>query len=115
MTIKPEYLAQEYITLVNNYHPTAGELLDYCYVKILECYLERMEKRFYYIGVYYPDAISTEIKKQQDDLREVAENMGLIAVVCINATRLVRDPVAKLKEENPRLWLELHWVATHNR
>lgn len=111
--IKPEYLAQEYVSLVKNYYPMTGELLEYCYVKILECYLERSGKRFYYVGVYYPEGMLAVIQEQQNVLKDIAENMGLVAVVCINATRLVRDPVSNLKQENPRLWLELYWVAAH--
>jgi hypothetical protein len=44
-------------------------------------------------------------------LRELAENMGLIQVVCFNAKRLLRDPMSKLKQSEPRLWLELQLMA----
>lgn len=43
--------------------------------------------------------------------REIAENMGLMQVVFMNATRLLRDPKSRLKQADPRLWLELHFVA----
>ncbi|NEP44342.1 MAG: hypothetical protein F6K35_36015 [Okeania sp. SIO2H7] len=30
----------------------------------------------------------------------------------INASRLIRDPMSRLKQDNPRLWLELYWIAS---
>jgi hypothetical protein len=45
---------------------------------------------------------------QRYALREIAENMGLVEVVCINATRLLRAPMSNLKDADPRFWLELH-------
>ncbi|MDJ0716893.1 MAG: hypothetical protein QNJ54_22205 [Prochloraceae cyanobacterium] len=113
--ISRDTLTKEFLSVVRNYYPKAGEVLKHCYVKILECYVQRLGKRLYYIGVYYPEGILKELQLQQDVLREIAENMGLIEVVYINANRLVRDPMSKLKKDNPRLWLELHWVATHKR
>lgn len=115
MMISREDLEQEFISLVNQYYPKAGEILNQCYVKIVECYLKRLRKRVYYIAVYYPKGIKDAILAQQDVLKEIAENMGLVEVVCLNATHLVRDPMSKLKQEDSRLWLELHWVATHSR
>ncbi|MHC5934704.1 hypothetical protein [Nostoc sp.] len=44
-------------------------------------------------------------------LREVAEYAGLIEVICLNATHLLRDPISKVKQTDPRLWLELQWLA----
>ncbi|HBB34374.1 MAG TPA: hypothetical protein DDZ80_25405 [Cyanobacteria bacterium UBA8803] len=111
--INREELAQEFIRLVKSYYPKSGQFITHCYVKILECYIERLGKRFYYIGVYYPERLTSEVQAQQDVLRDIAENMGLIEVVCINANRIVRDPRSRLKHENPRLWLDLYWVASH--
>jgi hypothetical protein len=51
------------------------------------------------------------IQAKKEILRELAENMGLIQVVCLNAKRLLRDPMSKLKQSEPRLWLELQLVA----
>jgi hypothetical protein len=52
------------------------------------------------------------VQAQKEILREIADNMGLVQVVCINAKPILRDPMSKLKKTNPRLWLELQWVAT---
>ena len=107
-----ESLTKEFISVVDNYYPSSGKILKHCYVKILECYIQKLGKRLYYIGIYYPQGMYNKLQAQQAKLKEIAENMGLIEVVFINATRLVRDPISKLKEENPRLWLELYWIAT---
>lgn len=109
-----DYLTQEFIHLIQTYHPNAGIILNDCYVKILECYVERSKKQFYYLGIYYPDYLQFVIQENHDTFKDIAENIGLVEVVCINATRIVRDPVSRLKQDNPRLWLELHWVVAHN-
>lgn len=114
MAIGRDILAREFVQLVQNYHPGAGKLLDFCYVKVLDCYIKRLGKNLSYLGVYYPEELRTAIQMQQDAFQEIAENMGLLEVVCINATRLVRDPKSRLKQENPRFWLELYWIATHH-
>lgn len=111
--ISRENLTQEFLKVVKNYYPEVGKILDCCYVKILECYIERSGRRFYYIGIYYPERITAEIQANRDVFKEIAENMGLVEAVCINATPLVRDPMSQLKQENPHLWLELYWVAAH--
>lgn len=108
-----EALAKEFIEVIEKYYPKAGEILKHCYVKILECHLEKLGKRLYYIGVYHPETIVKRLETQQDAFKEVAENMGLVQVVYINANRLIRDPISSLKNDNPRLWLELYWVVTH--
>ncbi|CCH68192.1 hypothetical protein RINTHH_20370 [Richelia intracellularis HH01] len=53
----------------------------------------------------------TYLQIDQNLLREIAESMGLVQVVLLNATRLLRDPMSKLKQADPRLWLELHLLA----
>lgn len=109
-----ESLTKEYISVVDSYYPAIGQLLKHCYVKILECYIQKLGKHLYYIGIYHPQGLQKQLQAQQNSLKEIAENMGLIEVVLINATHLVRDPLSQLKQDNPRLWLELYWVATHN-
>lgn len=108
------YLTQEFIHLIQKFYPHAGIILSYCYVKILECYIERSKKQFYYLGIYYPEELEFEIKEYHNAFKDIAENIGLAEVVCISATRIVQDPASRLKQENPRLWLELHWIVTQN-
>jgi hypothetical protein len=115
MAISRENLAREFTSIVNQYYPHAGEVLNQCYVKIIECDLKRLRKRIYYIVIYYPQRVANEVLMQQDAFKEIAENMGLVEVVYINATRLVRDPMSQFKQEDARLWLELHWIATHGK
>jgi hypothetical protein len=109
--ISEDIQAKEFIRVVNHYYPKAGELLDGCYVKVISCYWGRPPKLLQYIGIYCSDEIITCMQAQKDVLREVADNMGLVQVVFLNATRLLRDPMSKLKQAHPRLWLDLHWVA----
>jgi hypothetical protein len=103
-------LSQEFVSLICQYYPRAGRTLKLCYVKVLECYIHRLEKNLYYIGIYYPEGLLPLLDRERDVLRDVAENMGLSEVVYLNATRLIHDPKSRLKHENPRLWLELYWV-----
>ena len=37
--------------------------------------------------------------------------MGLVQVVFRNASRLLRDPMSKIKQSDPRMWLDLQWVS----
>ncbi len=110
--ISEDILAKEFIRVVNHYYPKVGKLLDGCYVKVITCYWGRPPKRLQYIGIYCSDEVMPYVQAQKDVLREVADNMGLVQVVFLNATRLLGDPMSKLKQAEPRLWLDLHWVAT---
>lgn len=111
--IDPAKLSEEFVSIATQYYPECQEILRICYVKILECYLERSGKRLYYLGIYYPEGMLDRVRERQEIFKEIADNMGLIEVVYLNASRLVRDPLSQLKYENPRLWLELYWIALH--
>ncbi len=110
--IAEDILAKEFIRVVNHYYPSIGELLDGCYVKVITCFWGRPARRLQYIGIYCSEEMIPYVQAQKEILREVADNMGLIQVVCMNARRLLRDPMSKLKQSEPRLWLELQWVAS---
>ncbi|AFY30664.1 hypothetical protein Cal7507_0161 [Calothrix sp. PCC 7507] len=110
--IAEDILAKEFIRVVNHYYPSVGELLDGCYVKVITCFWGRPARRLQYIGIYCSEEMIPYVQAHKEILREVADNMGLIQVVCMNARRLLRDPMSKLKRSEPRLWLELQWVAT---
>ncbi|MBD2386482.1 hypothetical protein [Cylindrospermum sp. FACHB-282] len=110
--IAEDILAKEFTKVVNHYYPKTGELLDGCYVKVITCFWGRPAKRFQYIGIYCSADMIPHVLAHKHILREVADNMGLIQVVCMNAKRLLRDPMSKLKQSEPRLWLELQLVAT---
>ncbi|MBW4512381.1 MAG: hypothetical protein KME64_38690 [Scytonematopsis contorta HA4267-MV1] len=110
--ITEDLLAKEFIRVVEHYYPQVGELLQGCYVKVITSYWGRPPKRLQYIGIYCPDWMLSGIQSNKDALTEVAENMGLAQVVCLNATRLLRDPCSKLSDTDPRLWLDLQWLAT---
>lgn len=109
--ITEENLAKEFIEVVDRVYPKAGKLLHNCHVKVINSYWGRPPKRLQYIGIYCSDEMIGSVQAEKDVLRDVAENMGLTEVVCINATRLLRDPMSKLKQTDPRFWLELHWIV----
>ncbi|TVP62850.1 MAG: hypothetical protein EA343_09965 [Nodularia sp. (in: Bacteria)] len=110
--IAEHILAKEFTRVVTDYYPTLGELLDECHVKVITCFWGRPARRLQYIGIYCSEEILPYVQTQKGVLRELADNMGLIQVVCMNAKRLLRDPMSKLKHTNPRLWLELQWVTS---
>lgn len=107
-----DILAREFTRIVSEYYPQVGELLKYCHVKVIRCQWGRKEKNhLQYIGIYCPGEMISDLQAHQQIFREIAENMGLTQVVFLNATRLLRDPMSKLKRADPRLWLELHLLA----
>jgi hypothetical protein len=110
--ISEDILAKEFTRVVNHYYPQVGELLDGCYVKVITCFWGRPAKRLQYVGIYCSEEMLPYVQAQKNVLREVADNMGLVQVVCMSAKRLIRDPMSKLKQSYPRLWLELHLIAT---
>ncbi|QLE58197.1 hypothetical protein [Nostoc sp. TCL26-01] len=110
--IAEDVLAKEFTRVVTDYYPKVGELLDGCHVKVITCFWGRPARRLQYIGIYCPGEILPYVQAQKEILREVADNMGLVQVVCMNAKRLLRDPKSKLKDNDPRLWLELQIVST---
>lgn len=109
--ITEDLLAQEFIRVVNYYYPKVGELLDDCFVKVITCYWGRPPKRLQYVGIYCADHRIAYVQAHKDVLRDVADNMGLVQVVFLNATRLLRDPMSKIKQGDPRLWFDLLLVA----
>ncbi|MCC5635656.1 hypothetical protein LC593_07285 [Nostoc sp. CHAB 5844] len=110
--ITEDIIAKEFIRIVSEYYPKVGELLDGCHVKVITCFWGRPARRLQYIGIYCSEEMLPYVREQQRILRDIADNMGLVQVVCMNAKRLIRDPKSKLKDTDPRLWLELQMVAT---
>ena len=85
--ITEEHLAKEFTTVVKYVYPVAGQLLCSCYVKVINSYWGRPPRRLQYVGIYCPKEILASLASQKDVLREIAQNMGLSEVVCLNATR----------------------------
>jgi hypothetical protein len=105
-------LAQEFSKMVEQFYPTAGELLHRCYVMVITSYWGKPPQRLRHIGIYCSDEMIRSVEAKKEAFRDVAYNLGLTDVVCINATRLLRDPLSKIKRENWRFWLELHWIVS---
>jgi hypothetical protein len=109
--ITEDILAQEFTRVVHQYYPKVGQLLNGCHVKVITSFWGRPAKRFQYVGIYCSAEKMSLVAAHKAVLREVAENMGLIQVVFLNANRLLRDPMSGLKQSRPQLWLELQLVA----
>lgn len=109
--IAEDILAQEFTRIVDHYYPDLGEILESCHVKVITSCWGRPPRRFQYVGIYCSDEIMPLVQANKEIFREVADNMGLIQVVCLNANKLLRDPLSKLKQSEPRLWLDLHLIS----
>ncbi len=107
-----EKLVKEYRHLVNYSYPYINSLLTNCYIHIIDGCLNPVSPPYYYLGVYYAGRQGKEIILYKTELKNIAKTFGMIDVVLINATRIIRDPVSTLKKENPRLWLELYWICS---
>jgi hypothetical protein len=112
--ISQEQLAQEFLQVVDRVYPKVGRLLHRCYVKVVDFYIRRLGKRFYYIIVYGPDYLIPALELQQEILKDIAEHMAMIDVVFISVSKAMRAPMSKLKQEDFRFWLELNWVASQD-
>ncbi|MEH2069469.1 MAG: hypothetical protein V7K47_15115 [Nostoc sp.] len=117
--ITEEDLAQQFGVIIEHTHPRVWALLRQCYVKVInpKPYLIRANIKTCichtrYIGIYCPDRLMNAVVAEKNLLREVAEYVGLVEVVCLNANNLMRDPLSNLKETYPRLWLDLLWLVT---
>jgi len=109
--ISEDTLAKEFIRVISDYYPRVGEVLDGCYVKVITNYWGKPPKSFRHLVIYCPEEIITYVEKHKQKLVDVAENMGLVQVVFRNASRLLRDPMSKIKQSDPRMWLDLQWVS----
>ncbi|GBF79037.1 hypothetical protein [Aphanothece sacrum] len=110
-----ERLVQEYLEIINRYYPKVGDLLKDCHVTLCQVSLRKSrENHYYYLAIYYSSPRSKTVVSYQNELKEVAENLGLVDVTFLNAKTLIRDPLSQLKQQNPRLWLELYWLVNLN-
>lgn len=106
-----EHFSSEFIAAIERFYPKTAVLLSHCYVKVIKTHWGQPPKPLQYVGIYCPEPFISSVRFQLELLREVAHYLGLTEVVCVNATRLVRDPKSSLKESDSRFWLELCWIA----
>ncbi|MCC5658829.1 hypothetical protein LC608_17925 [Nostoc sp. XA010] len=114
--ITEEDLAQQFTLIIEQAHPRAWKLLSQCYLKVLNskskgAYIPHAK----YIRIYCPDRLIAAIVAEKNLLIEVAEYLGLVEVVCVNATNLLNDPKSQIKKVYPQLWLDLQWIVTQNK
>ncbi|HEY9828274.1 MAG TPA: hypothetical protein V6D19_22780 [Stenomitos sp.] len=108
------HVIQEFTTLVERTHPQAGALLQHCRIKLITTHWGRPPKRLDYIAIYCSEALIEAVSAQKEAFRHISNYMGLAEPVFRNASRLLRDPMSKLKQDAPRFWLELHCLlSTH--
>ncbi|HLO84932.1 MAG TPA: hypothetical protein VK203_07955 [Nostocaceae cyanobacterium] len=119
--ITEQELAQQFSDIVQEFHPRVWELLRHCYVRVINPNCRRsatlgvvrsLATDFHYIAIYCPPQVFTVIAAEKDLLREVGKYLGLTEVVCFNASNILRDPLSRIKEVYPQLWLELIWIVT---
>ncbi|MCW5317103.1 hypothetical protein GTQ43_25815 [Nostoc sp. KVJ3] len=117
--ITEEDLAQQFNVIIEHTHPRVWKLLRQCYVKVINPHphLTRVNciRHAKYIGIYCPDRLMSAVVEQKNLIREVAEYLGLVEVVCLNANNLMRDPRSNLKQTYPHLWLDLLWIVTQEQ
>ncbi|MEH2268652.1 MAG: hypothetical protein V7K68_09510 [Nostoc sp.] len=120
--ITEEDLAQQFNVIIQHAHPRIWESLRQCYVKVInpKPYLTRANIKTCipytrYIGIYCPDRLVGAVVEQKNLLKEVAEYVGLVEVVCLNANNLMRDPLSNIKQTYPHLWLDLLWIVTQEQ
>ncbi|MDZ8189316.1 MAG: hypothetical protein RMX96_31325 [Nostoc sp. ChiSLP02] len=120
--ITEEDLAQQFNVIIQHAHPQIWELLRQCYVKVInpKPYLTKAKmktciRHTRYIAIYCPDRLMDAVVAEKNLLGEVAEYVGLVEVVCLNANNLLRDPLSNLKKTYPQLWLELLWLITQEQ
>ncbi|MBV6627091.1 MAG: hypothetical protein KI793_29830 [Rivularia sp. (in: Bacteria)] len=109
--ISEDTLAKEFIRVINEYYPKVGEVLDGCYVKVVTNYWGRPPKSLRHVVIYCSEETISYVQNHKQKLTDIAENMGLVQVVFRNASRLLRDPMSKIKQSDPRMWLDLQWVS----
>lgn len=112
--ITTECLANTFTSVIDRTAPEIGELLHNCCVKAIESYWGNPPRPLQYVTIYCSNRTIALVENQKEVLREIANNLGLAQVVCMNASRLVRDPVImpRLKQQAPHFWLELLWVES---
>ena len=106
-----EALVQKFTTVVKDRCPELSGLLQYCHVELVSFYWGKQQKLLQHFVVYSPSQLFTSVNDYIGIFRGVAQDIGLSDVICMNATRIIRDPGSTLKQRNPILWLELQWVV----
>ncbi|NJL57553.1 hypothetical protein HC928_22305 [bacterium] len=107
-----EKLAEEFKLAVERCYPRVGTLLHQCHVRVIVTSWGQPARELEYLGIYCPSNLIKTMRSEKDILRGMALMFGLTEVIYLNATALVRDPKSSLKQDDPKLWLELCWVAT---
>lgn len=111
MMLSEQILIQKFAAVSEERCPQLGELLNYCHVELVNSHWGQPAKLMRYFVVYYPNMLFASISDARETLRLVAQDLGISDAVCMNATRVIRDPKSTLKQKDPVLWLELLWIA----
>ncbi len=109
------HLVREFITLVERTYPQVGSVLRQCHIKLVTAHWGEPPRRLDYMAIYCPESSFAVVCSHKQSFHHISHYMGLADPVCVNATRLLRDPHSKLKQEAPRFWLELHQLLPAQR
>jgi hypothetical protein len=104
------FVIQEFTTLVERTYPQVGTILRQCHLRLITAHWGTPPNRIDYIAIYCSDTEINAVSAHKEAFRNISRYMGLAEPVCVNASRLLRDPMSKLKQDAPRFWLELHWL-----
>ncbi len=110
--VSEDYLVREFLEVIERFYPQLSQLLKQCHVKVLDGFVRRIHRRYHYVVIYCVEEVLEELQIQKSYLKDIAENMGITEVVLINANQIVRDPMSKVRRDDWRLWLELHWLIS---
>lgn len=109
-----EILVQKFTTVNKERCPELGNLLQHCHVELVNFYWGSQPKLFQHFVIYSPTQLFNSVNAYKGIFREVAQNLGISEAICMNATRIIRDPGSTLKQTNPVLWLELQLVVAQH-
>lgn len=107
-----QVLVEKFTSLVKERCPYLGNLLQNCHVELVNSYWGRPAKLSQHFVVYCPEHVFPLINPRKLIFRGIAKNLGIPEAICMNATRIIRDPASTLKDKDPVLWLELQWIVS---
>jgi len=109
--LSEQFLVQRFTAIFVENSPHFSELLKCCHIELVNSYWGQPGRLIQYFVVYYPNLLSAAINAAKEPLQVAARSIGIADAVCMNATKIIRDPKSTLKQKDPVLWLELLWIA----
>ncbi|AFY51255.1 hypothetical protein Nos7524_5544 [Nostoc sp. PCC 7524] len=93
--ITEEDLAQQFNVIIEHTHPRVWEVIRHCYVKVITPQLKKGSlPNARYVGIYCPEQLMAAAIAEKNLLKEVAEYLGLVEVVCLRDFQLKKYTIA---------------------